>query len=436
MRVYAVVLCAALLPTGPVWAQNREALHREIDQLAAQVQPKVLEYRRYLHQHPELSNREFETAKYVASHLRALGLEVQTGVANTGVVAVLKGGQPGPVVALRADMDALPVTEDTGLPFASTVRAKFDGKDVGVMHACGHDTHTSMLLGVAEVLVQLRARLPGTVKFVFQPAEEGAPDGEHGGAELMLKEGVFRQAPVPEVVFGAHTMSGWDAGTIAYRPGGAMASADDLKITVTGRQTHGALPWQGVDPIVISSQIIMGLQTITARQMNIAKAPVVVTIGKIEGGVRNNIIPDSVTLKGTLRALDPAMRSDLQARVRRTATAIAESAGGSATVDIGTDTAYPVTVNNPQLTQRMLPTLERVAGPGKVVVADPMLGAEDFSYFAQTVPGLFIFLGGRPVGQAAELTAANHSPKFLVDESMLVLGVRTLANLVVDYSAP
>ena len=423
----------AVLPQAS--AQSVEALHAEIDRLAAQVQPKVLAARRHLHQYPELGNREFETAKYVAKHLKSLGLSVQTGVAHTGVVAVLKGELPGPVVALRADMDALPVAEEWDVPFASKVRTTFDGKEVGVMHACGHDAHTSMLLGVAEVLSQMKPRLKGTVKFIFQPAEEGAPAGEEGGALLMLKEGVFKTAPVPEVVFGSHVFAQWEVGTIAWKAGGAMASADDLKIVVKGKQTHGAAPWQGIDPIVIASQIVMGLQTVASRQMNVGKAPVIVTIGKFDGGVRSNIIPDSVTLKGTLRTLDPAMRKDIAERVRRTAVNIAEASGAIAEVTIGGETAYPVTVNDPALTARLLPTLQRVVGEDKVIPAEAMMGAEDFSYFAQQVPGYFVFLGARPVGEAPELFAANHSPRFHIDEGVLPIGVRTLTNLVVDYSA-
>jgi amidohydrolase len=426
------IFSAALIQCSVAFAANDD-LHGRIDRLADQVEPHVIEYRRYIHQHPELSNREVETAKYVAAHLKQLGLEVQTGVANNGVVAILRGGRPGPVVALRADMDALPVAEEVDLPFKSTVRSTFDGKDVGVMHACGHDAHTGMLLGVAEVLTQLKEQLPGTVKFIFQPAEEGAPAGEHGGAELMVKEGVLSKAPKPEVIFGLHVFSFYDAGQIAYRAGGALASADDMTITVRGRQAHGAAPWQGIDPIVVASQIVLGLQTIPSRQMEITKAPVIVTIGKIEGGVRNNIIPDEVVMKGTLRALDPAMRLDLQQRVRRTAESIAASAGATAKVEIGTETSYPVTVNNPALTAQMIPTLKRVAGDKNAFEGDPILGAEDFSFFAQEVPGLFVFAGIRRPGAPKEEFGSNHSPRFKIDESALKLGVRVMSNLTVDY---
>ncbi len=435
-RLCGTLLTALLLLPVVAAAQASTAdLHAEIDKLADKVEPQIIQMRRHLHENPELGNREIETAKYVAKRLKALGLTVQTGVAKTGVVAVLKGGLPGPVIALRADMDALPVAEEVDLPFASKVKTTYDGKNVGVMHACGHDAHTSMLLGVAEVLSQMQPRLKGTVKFIFQPAEEGAPAGEEGGAQLMLKEGVFKTAPIPEVVFGSHVFAQWEVGTIAWKSGGAMASADDLQIIVRGKQTHGAAPWQGIDPIVIASQIVMGLQTVASRQMNVGKAPVIVTIGKFDGGVRSNIIPDSVTMKGTLRSLDPVMRKDLAERVRRTAVNIAEASGATAEVIIGGETAYPVTFNDPALTTRLLPTLKRMVGEDKLIAADAMMGAEDFSFFAQEVPGYFVFLGARPVGEAPELFAANHSPRFHIDEQVLKLGVRTMANLVVDYAA-
>lgn len=427
-------LLAGLVLAGFAGVAIAADLHAEIDRLSVQVEPQVIKARRHLHQHPELSNREFETAKYVAAKLKALGLEVQTGVAHTGVVAVLKGGKPGPVVALRADMDALPVVEEVDLPFASKVRSSYDGKEVGVMHACGHDAHTAILLGTAEVLAQLRPQLAGTVKFIFQPAEESPPVGEEGGAQLMLKEGVFDQSPKPEVIFGLHVFAQWEVGEMLVKEGGAMASADSLDILVKGKQTHGAAPWQGIDPIVVASQIVMGLQTVASRQMNVGKEPVIVTIGKIDGGVRNNIIPDQVMMKGTLRALDDGMRAELHQRVRRTAEKIAEAAGASAEVTIGAESAYPVTVNDPTLVARMRPTLSRVAG-GPVKTPDAMLGAEDFSYFAQQVPGLYVFLGARPKGEAPEKFAANHSPRFHLDEGVLPIGVRTLANLVVDYAS-
>ena len=427
--ILALLIGAA--PAGAAFAAD--ALGAQIDQLADTVEPAVIKHRRHLHQHPELSNREFETAKYVARHLKKLGLEVRTGVARTGVIGVLRGGKPGPVVALRGDMDALPVTEEVDLPFKSTVKSTFDGKPVGVMHACGHDAHTGMLLGVAEVITQLKAQWPGTVMFIFQPAEESPPGGEEGGAELMVKEGLLKGEPKPEVIFGQHLLSAWAAGEVAYRSGPMLASADDVEITVEGKGTHGAFPWRGVDPIVIASQIVLGLQTIASRQMDISQAPVIVTIGKIEGGTRDNIIPDSVNMKGTLRALDPDMRKQLQERVRRTAEDIAHSAGAGVKVVFGAHSAYPVTINDARLTKRMLPTLQRVAGD-KLLEVPPILGAEDFSFFAEQIPGLYVFLGSRPPGAAAEGFPANHSPRFHIDEAVLKLGVKTLSHLAADYA--
>src|SRR5882672_5010340 len=328
----------------PVHAQSR-TLAEEVDRRLPAVMPKVLAWRRDIHEHPELSNRETRTGKLVADHLRALGFEVRDGVARTGVVGVLKGGRPGPVVALRADMDALPVTEEVDLPFASKVRASYNGQDVGVMHACGHDTHVAMLMGVAEVLAGMRGEIPGTVKFIFQPAEEGAPVGERGGAELMIEEGALDD-PKPSAIFGLHVFP-YPTGEIRYRPGGTMASADAFRIVVRGRQTHGALPWAGIDPIVIASQIVMGLQTITSRQIDVTAAPAIVTVGAINGGIRYNIIPDSVVIIGTLRTFAKAVRNDIHQRVRRTAESIAQSAGATAEVVIDTTTA--VTYNDPAL---------------------------------------------------------------------------------------
>lgn len=406
------------------------SLQDEFDALADRVEPKVIAWRRDIHQNPELGNREFRTAKLVADHLTLLGYEVRTGVGKTGVVAVLRGGLPGPVVALRADMDALPVTEEVDLPFASKVRTTYAGKETGVMHACGHDTHVAMLMGAAEVLAGVRDRLPGTVKLLFQPAEEGPPPGEEGGAALMLKEGAFDE-PRPEVVFGLHIGSMLNAGELGYRPGATLAAADVLKIVVKGRQTHGSAPWGGVDPIVTAAQIVMGLQTIVSRQVNIAKEPAVVTIGGIDGGIRFNIIPDRVTMVGTIRTFDEALRDDIHARIRRTAENIAEAAGASAEVTI--EKPYAVTINDPALTARMLPTLQRVAGARNVQLRDRLMGAEDFSFFAQRAPGLFVFLGGTPAGQDPAKMAYNHSPRFSIDESALKLGVRTLLHLTGDY---
>ena len=419
-------LCLLLLPLSPtLWAQQER-----IDALAAAVEPKVIAWRRDIHQHPELGNREFRTSKLVAEHLRSLGLEVQTGVAHTGVVALLRGSKPGPVVALRADMDALPVTEEVDLPFASKVRTQWAGKDTGVMHACGHDTHVAILMGTAEILTQMKADLPGTVKFIFQPAEEGPPPGEEGGALLMIKQGVMEN-PKPDVVFGLHIGSQVETGQLAYRPGPVMAAADILRITVRGRQTHGAAPWGGVDPIVVAAQIVLGLQTIVSRQVNISKEPAVVTIGGIDGGNRFNIIPDKVEMVGTVRTFDEALRDDIHRRIRATAENIAAASG--ATAEVAIEKGYAVTVNDPALTQRMLPTLERVAGSANVVLTDRRMGAEDFSFLAQRAPGLFVFLGGSPKGADLSKVAFNHSPRFTIDESALVLGVRTLTHLTVDY---
>ncbi|HEY0305834.1 MAG TPA: amidohydrolase [Longimicrobiales bacterium] len=405
-------------------------LAAEFEKRAAQVQSKVVAWRRDIHQHPELGNQEVRTAKLVADHLRSLGMEVRTNVATTGVVGVLKGGRPGPVIALRADMDGLPVTELVDLPFASKVRATYEGQQVGVMHACGHDTHVAMLMGIAEALAGMRAQLPGTIKFIFQPAEEGLPPGQIGGAEQMLKEGVFAD-PKPQAVFGMHVMSTLTTGHIGYKAGGQLAAVDRLEIKVRGKQTHGARPWDGVDPIVAASQIVVGLQSIAARQVNVLKAPIIVTIGQINGGVRNNIIPDSVMMIGTLRTLDPAMREDVRARVKRTAEQIANAAGATAEVTIYP--GYPVTMNDEMLTTFAAPVLERVAGKGKAAAGPPSLGGEDFAYFANEVPGFFFFLGTVPVGQDPVKAASNHSPHFFVDESTLPVGVRALGSLAVEY---
>jgi amidohydrolase len=405
-------------------------LGTEIERRAAELEAQVIATRRDLHQHPELSNREERTARVVAQRLEALGLEVRRGVAKTGVVGVLRGALPGPVVALRADMDALPVTEETGLPFASKARASYLGHEVGVMHACGHDAHTAIGLGAAEVLAGLRERLPGTVLFVFQPAEEGPPPGEQGGAPLMLKEGVFAD-PKPEAIFALHVGSEYAAGEIAAVPGGAMASSDRIKIVVRGRGTHAAQPWRGVDPIATAARIVLALEALPAREIDL-RLPSVVSIGAIHGGTRNNVIPDEVELLGTIRALDPAIRTELHERVKRTVGGIAESAGAAAEITL--DDGNPITWNDPALYERMRPTLARVAGAG-LVPGSPRTGAEDFAFFAQEVPGLYFWLGVRDPKLDAADAAANHSPRFRVDERALVLGVRALAHLVVDYSA-
>ena len=408
---------------------DRARFHAEIDERTKAVAERVVEWRRDIHANPELGNREFRTAALVAEHLDRLGIEVRTEVAHTGVVGLLRGARETPVVALRADMDALPVTEMVDLPFASKVTTVYNGQEVGVMHACGHDNHVAILMGVAEVLAGMRDQLPGSVKFIFQPAEEGPPAGEEGGAELMLREGAFVN-PRPDVVFGLHV---WPApvGQIAYRPGPFMASADGLHIKVTGRQTHGALPWGGVDPIVVASQIVLGLQTVASRQLDVTATPSIITIGSIHGGVRGNIIPDEVEMTGTIRTFLPEVQDAIEERVRQTALRIAESAGARAEVRI--ERGYPVTVNDPALTAMMVPSLERVAGADGVVVASQVTGAEDFSYFAQEVPGLYFFLGITPLDQDPDTAPRNHSPYFFADEGALPVGVRALASLAVDY---
>ncbi len=405
-------------------------LDQRIDAASKKVESKVIDCRRDIHQHPELGNRETRTSKIIADRLRELGIEVKTPVAHTGVIGILRGGKPGRVVALRADMDALPVVEQVDVPFKSTVRTTFNGHDVGVMHACGHDAHVAILLGVAEVLAGIREEIPGTVKFLFQPAEEGAPEGEEGGAKLMVKEGALDN-PKVDAVFGLHVTSRYPVGELAYRPGSMMAAVDSFKIVVHGKQTHGAYPWLGVDPIVVAAQIILGLQTIPSRQVDSSLAPSIVTVGAIHGGVRNNIIPDDVEMIGTIRSLDAKMRDDIHARIKRTAEDIARSGGATATVTI--DEGYPITYNDPAVTEKMAPTLRRVAGPTNVEVVNATLGAEDFSFFQQKVPGLFFWLGTRPKDQTAEQAASNHSPLFYVDESGLELGVRAMAHVAVDY---
>ena len=401
-------------------------LHQQALATAAQ----VIAWRRHFHANPELSNREFETAKRVASELEALGLEVQTGIEHTGVVGYLEGGKPGPLVALRADMDALPVTERLDLPFASKARSTYRGHDVGVMHACGHDTHMAMLLGAARALAAVRAELPGQVMFIFQPAEEGAPEGEEGGAQLMLQQGLFATRK-PAAVFGLHVFSNLPTNVVAYRSGPVMASSDRFRIVVKGRQTHGSRPWQGVDPIVVAAQIVMAAQTIQSRQVDVTKAPSVLSFGAIQGGVRNNIIPDEVELIGTIRNFDMDIRDSIHEKLRHTARAIAESAGASTETTI--DKGYPVTVNDPALTAAMLPVVEQVAGAERVVEAPLITGAEDFSYYAREVPGLFLFLGVTPPGTDATKAPTNHSPLFYVDEDALITGVKLLTALTLDF---
>jgi amidohydrolase len=394
------------------------------------VLPKAVAWRRDLHQHPELGNREVRTAKVIADHLRGLGLQVKTGVATTGVVGVLVGGQPGPVVALRSDMDALPVTEEVDLPFASKVKTQWAGREAGVMHACGHDVHMATLMATAEVLAGMRERLPGTVKFIFQPAEEGAPPGERGGAEVMIEEGVLEN-PKVDAIFGLHVFP-FPVGTIVYKPEGIMAASDTVAIKVRGRQTHGAMPWVGIDPIVTASQIVLGLQTVLSRQVDLTTAPAIVTIGRIQGGNRSNIIPDEVLMEGTIRTFDPGMRQEILARVKRTAESIAASTG--ATAEVAFSEGYPITYNDPRLTEWARPSLERVAPAGRFNPQGRVTTtAEDFSMYQEKVPGLFFFLGVTADGRDPASVAANHSPRFEADEGALPTGIRALASLAVDY---
>ena len=429
LSLLSIFLAVSLRSVADSQAVKNTLLWSRIDQLSSEVEGKCIAWRRDIHQNPELSNREFRTAKLVADHLRNLGLEVKTGVAHTGVVGILKGNKDTPVVALRADMDALPVTEAVDLPFASKVRTTYEGKEVGVMHACGHDAHTAILMAAAEVLSKIKDELPGTVKFIFQPAEEGAPTGEEGGASLMVRQGVL-ESPKPEVIFGLHVYP-FTTGAIRYRSGAFYASADRLKIIIKGSQTHGGVPWGGVDPIVIASQIILGLQTIVSRQTDLTTTPAVVTIGSIHGGLRPNIIPDRVEMVGTIRLFDPKIQKEIHEKIRRTATMIAESGGGKAEITIVP--LAPVVFNDPNLTQKMIPTLERVAGKGKCwFLGRQRTGSEDFAFYQEKIPGLFFDLGITPEGQKG---AINHSPNFYVDEKALIVGIRAMANLVVDYLA-
>ncbi len=421
---------AAILLVCFSFGNAQNGAYPDIDRMADQVEAQVIQWRRDFHQNPELSNREFKTAEKIAAHLKSLGLEVRTGVAITGVIGILRTGRPGPVVALRADMDALPVTERTPVPFASRARGEYLGEEVGVMHACGHDTHVAMLMGAAQILVNMKSQLKGTVVFIFQPAEEGAPPGEKGGAGLMVEEGVLDN-PKADVVFGLHINAQTEVGMIRFKPGGTMAAADRFVITVKGKQTHGSTPWTGIDPVTVAAQIVLGLQMIVSRQTELTKEPAVISVGKISGGVRNNIIPEEVELVGTIRTLDPEMQDMIHEKIRQTATNIAEASGAKAVVEI--ERYVPVTYNNLELTQAMGPTMKRVAGEDNVVVTRAVTGAEDFSFFANKIPGLFLFLGGMPKGKNPTESAPHHTPDFYIDESGMKLGVRMLCNLTVDY---
>ncbi len=433
MRIHrrtALVPALTLLPALAA-AQAPTRTDAEVDRRARDIEARVVAWRRDIHQHPELGNREFRTSKLVAEHLQKLGLEVKTGVAHTGVVGILRGGKPGPVVALRADMDALPVAEEVDLPFKSTVRATYNGQEVGVMHACGHDNHVAILMGVAEILAGMRSQLQGTVKFVFQPAEEGAPAGEEGGAGLMLEEGAF-DSPRVDAVFGLHVFP-FEVGKVVYRAGGLMASGDTYRVVIRGRQTHGALPWNGIDPITISSQVISNLQSIVSRTVDLTLTPAIVTVGYIRGGVRVNIIPDSVEFGGTIRAFDEATRDSILARFRRIVTATATANG--ATAEIRMERGTPVTWNDPALTEQMVPSLRRALGASQVEMGRQTTTSEDFSLFQKAAPGLFVFLGITPKGADPATVAPNHSPRFYADEGALVPGMKTLSTLAIDYLA-
>ena len=406
-------------------------MSREIDAAAAKVLPQVIQWRRFLHEHPELSNREVNTGKMVADELRKLGIEVRTGVAKTGVIGILKGGQPGPVIGLRADMDALPVVERTNVPFKSTVMSEYNGQTVGVMHACGHDSHVAMLLGTATVLSGMKDKIKGTVVFIFQPAEEGPPNGEEGGAPLMVKEGVM-DSPKIEAIFGIHINAQTEIGQIRYKSGATMASSDWFSIKVKGKQTHGSQPWMGIDPIAVATQIYTGLQMIVARESELTKAPVVITIGKINAGVRENIIPEELTMAGTIRTLDSVMQKDVHEKIRLTATKIAESMGATAEVLIDTKTL--VTYNDPKLVTRMLPSLQKAVGKDNLLETEWTTGAEDFSFFGTKAPAFFFFVGGMPKGTDPKKTAAHHTPDFYIDDSRLDVGIKAFCNIVFDYA--
>ncbi|PZO09236.1 MAG: amidohydrolase [Lysobacteraceae bacterium] len=428
MRQLLLVCALAAALCGPAAAQSPD-----VDALAATVDAKVQAWRRDIHQHPELGNRETRTAKLVADHLTALGFEdVRTGIATTGVTAVLRGGKPGPRIALRADMDALPVTERSGLPFESKVTTQFNGQTIGVMHACGHDAHTGILMGVAEALSSMKADLPGEILFIFQPAEEGPPDGEKGGADEMLAQGVFDRFK-PEAVFGLHVWSTLNAGQVGYRSGPMMAASDRFKIVIKGRQTHGSRPWSGVDPIVAAADVIGTAQTIVSRRLNISRQPAVVSFGAIHGGIRFNIIPDEVELIGTIRTFDEDMRQQIFADLTNVAQSVAKAHGASAVSQVPDIVGTPVTSNNPALAARAAESLATALGAKNVVEMDLIMAAEDFSHFANQVPGFFFMVGATPKDQDASKAPSNHSPEFFLDEEALRVGTRAMLQVALDY---
>ncbi|MBX2895484.1 MAG: amidohydrolase [Cyclobacteriaceae bacterium] len=427
MKYSLLIIC---LITTSVIAQVTPKLQTKLDLQAKEIETRVIEWRRHLHQNPELSNRETQTAAYIAEHLKKIGLKVQTGVAHTGVVALLETGKPGPVIALRADMDALPVTERNSLPFASKVKTTFNGQETGVMHACGHDSHVAILMGVAEILVKNKAELKGTIKFIFQPAEEGAPVGEEGGASMMVKEGVL-QNPKVEAIFGLHISSVTPLGKLTYKPGGMMAAADTYSVKILGRQAHGSTPWMSIDPIVVSAQIINGLQTIISRQTELTKEAAVITVGRIQSGIRENIIPEEAFFAGTIRTLDTDMQDKIHEKIKLTATKIAESAGAKAEVIIRRGT--PVTYNDPALTQKMIPSLQKAAGAANTFEINAITGAEDFAFYQKEIPGFFFFLGAMPPDTDPAKVPSHHTPDFMIDETAFVTGVKAMLNVTVDY---
>ncbi len=431
MKKFAI-LCSVALFTSVMQFDSAKAQSPIPPDVMASVEAihdQMIEWRRDIHQHPELGNREFRTSKLVADHLRSLGIEVQTDIAYTGVVGLLKGDMPGPVIALRADMDALPVTERNDLPFRSQIVSEYNGQQVGVMHACGHDTHVAMLMATASVLAQHKDKIRGSVKFLFQPAEEGPPVGEEGGAELMVKEGVMRNPDV-DFVLGIHVNSQTDVNTITYRPGGTMASADDFRIVVKGQQAHGAYPWSSIDPIVTSAQIITAAQTIVSRNINVTENAAVVTFGSIQGGVRSNIIPEEVVMLGTLRALSIEDRRLVHDNFRRIVNNVAEAMGATVEIQLPYTTSYPVPYNNADLVNRTLPILKAIAGDENVKLRHPVTGAEDFSFFSREAPGFMYFLGGKPLDVPYEESPSHHTPEFFIDESGLLLGVKSYVGIV------
>jgi amidohydrolase len=429
MLVKKILLAITALTSVTISIAQKPTIESQVEAAVNKIETKCIAWRRDFHEHPELSNREFRTSKIIADHLRSLGIEVKEGIAKTGVVGILRGAKPGPVIGLRADMDALPVTERVNLPFASKVKSTFNGQEVGVMHACGHDTHVAMLMSVAEILSGMKKDLAGTVKFIFQPAEEGPPMGEEGGAPLMVKEGALEN-PKVDVVFGLHINAQTPVGQIKYREAGMMAASDWFTITIHGKQSHGAQPWLGIDPVVIGTQIIEGLQTIVSRQSELTKDPVVISTTIFKAGVRENIIPEEVTLGGTIRTLDTGMQKDVWMRIERTAKKIAEASG--ATADVKIDTKTLVTYNNPDLTRQMLPSLQKATN-NNATVMDAVMGAEDFSFFAAKVPSLFFYLGGMTPGADPKQTAAHHTPDFFVDENGMKTGIKAFCFLVLDY---